>query len=145
MTDKPQGPDSTCSFRERFGLDCDLEAPCFSQSAPHVPTLDPNYVLAPDTTRAILAGFTDNRRVLIQGNHGTGKSTHIEQVAARLNWPCMRVNLDGHVTRMDLIGRDGIVLENGHQVTRFQPGILTWACNSPWPLSSTSTTRADRM
>ncbi|WP_035241289.1 AAA family ATPase [Desulfobacter vibrioformis] len=131
MTDKLTLPDMTCSARKHFSIDSDLETPCFSKAGEHVPTLDPNYVLDPSTTLAILAGFADNRRVLIQGNHGTGKSTHIEQVAARLNWPCLRVNLDGHVTRMDLIGKDGIVLENGQQVTRFQPGILTWAVQHP--------------
>ena len=124
-------PDQSCSVKERFGLKSDLEAPCFSEAGEHVPNLDPNYVLDPSTSLAILAGFAHNRRVLLQGSHGTGKSTHIEQVAARLNWPCVRVNLDGHITRMDLIGKNGIVVEAGKQVTRFQPGILTWALEHP--------------
>jgi cobaltochelatase CobS len=131
MTNQPKRPDQTCWVRDRFNLDSDLEAPCFSEAGEHVPALDASYVLDPSTTLAILAGFIYNRRVLIQGSHGTGKSTHVEQVAARLNWPCMRVNLDGHVTRMDLIGKDGIVVEDGRQVTRFQPGILTWAIQNP--------------
>ncbi|NWH03396.1 AAA family ATPase [Desulfobacter latus] len=124
-------PDKTCQIRQRFGLDTDLEVPCFSAPGEHVPDVDPDYVLDASTTLSILAGFAHNRRVLLQGNHGTGKSTHIEQVAARLNWPCIRVNLDGHITRMDLIGKDGIVIENQKQVTRFQPGILTWALEHP--------------
>lgn len=124
-------PDQTCSVRNRFGLDSDLNAPCFSNTGDHVPERDESYLFDPPTTLAILAGFTHNRRVLIQGNHGTGKTTHIEQVAARLNWPCLRINLDSHITRMDLIGKEGIVIENGNQVTRFQPGILTWALRNP--------------
>jgi len=124
-------PDQTCRVSERFHLDSDLEAPCFSKAGEHVPAVDPNYVFDPATTLAILAGFIHDRRVLVQGSHGTGKSTHIEQVAARLNWPCVRINLDGHITRMDLIGKDGIVVEDGKQITRFQPGILTWALEHP--------------
>ena len=124
-------PDQTCSVRERFGLKTDIEAPCFSESGDHVPERDGSYVFDHQTTLAILSGFSHNRRVLIQGSHGSGKSTHIEQVAARLNWPCVRVNLDSHITRMDLIGKDGIVVEEGQQVTRFQPGILTWALEHP--------------
>ena len=126
----PDNPDQTCCVRERFGLKTDIEAPCFSESGDHVPELDDN-VFGHQTTLAILSGFSHNRRVLIQGSHGSGKSTHIEQVAARLNWHCVRVNLDSHITRMDLIGKDGIVVEDGHQVTRFQPGILTWALEHP--------------
>lgn len=101
--------------------------PAFSAADPHVPDLDPDYRFDRDTTIAILAGFAHNRRVMISGYHGTGKSTHIEQVAARLNWPCVRVNLDSHVSRLDLVGKDAIVLKEGKQVTEFQDGILPWA------------------
>lgn len=124
-------PDQTCSVRERFGLNSDLQVPCFSVAGDLVPEQDERYQFDPPTTLALLAGFSHNRRVLIQGSHGTGKSTHIEQVAARLNWPCLRINLDGHITRMDLIGKDGIVMQDGGQVTQFQPGILTWALQRP--------------
>lgn len=124
-------PDQTCSVRERFGLDSDLVAPCFREPGDHVPEQDDSYVFDPPTTLAILAGFVYNCRVLVQGSHGTGKTTHIEQVASRLNWPCVRVNLDSHITRMDLIGKDGIVLQEGRQITQFQPGILTWALRHP--------------
>ena len=106
----------------------------FSGSDDHVPAVDAEYVFDRDTTLALLAGFMHNRRVLVQGRHGTGKSSHVEQVAARLNWPCVRVNLDGHVTRMDLIGKDAIVVRDGVQVTEFQPGILTWALQRPCAL-----------
>lgn len=129
-----QGPDQTCSVQERFGIKSDLTVPCFSEASEHVPETDEGYVFDSPTTLAILAGFAYNRRVLIQGCHGTGKSTHIEQVAARLNWPCIRINLDSHVTRMDLIGKDGIVIQDGKQVTAFQPGILTWALQNPMAL-----------
>ncbi len=127
----PNYPDQTCSVREKFGLDSDLQVPCFSEAGDHVPEQDNSYLFDPPTTMAILAGFSHNRRVLIQGSHGTGKSTHIEQVAARLNWPCLRINLDGHITRMDLIGKEGIVMQDGGQITQFQPGILTWALQHP--------------
>ncbi len=120
-------PDSFVSVRDVFDIDCDWKVPSFSQKSEHVPEIDSAYRFDPDTTLAILAGFAHNRRVLIQGYHGTGKSTHIEQVAARLNWPCLRVNLDSHVSRIDLIGKDAIVLRDGKQVTEFHEGILPWA------------------
>lgn len=122
------------SVRDSFGLDSDLEVMAFAEPGEHVPEVDPGYRFDPDTTLAILAGFSCNRRVLIQGMHGTGKSTHIEQVAARLNWPCIRVNLDGHISRLDLVGRDAIVLRDGRQVTEFKEGILPWALQRPMAL-----------
>ncbi|MEO4043030.1 cobaltochelatase subunit CobS [Hoeflea sp. CAU 1731] len=120
-------PDSTVSVRELFGIDSDWKAPAYSQGDAYVPDLDPDYLFDKETTMAILAGFAHNRRVMISGYHGTGKSTHIEQVAARLNWPCVRVNLDSHVSRIDLVGKDAIVLQDGQQVTEFRDGILPWA------------------
>ena len=120
-------PDTSLHVREAFGLDVDMEVPAFSQRTEHVPEADPAYYFDRDTTLAIVAGFAFNRRVMIQGYHGTGKSTHIEQVAARLNWPCIRVNLDSHISRIDLIGKDAIVLKEGKQVTEFREGILPWA------------------
>src|SRR5450755_1568233 len=119
-------PDMKVSVRQVFGLDVDLEVPAFSAPEEHVPDTDPDYIFDRDTTLAILAGFAHNRRVMIQGYHGTGKSTHIEQVAARLNWPCIRVNLDSHISRIDLIGKDAIVLKDGKQITEFREGILPW-------------------
>jgi cobaltochelatase CobS len=130
----PQLPDITRPARELFKIDTDLQVPAFSEPDDHVPPLDADYVFDRETTLALLAGFMHNRRVLVQGRHGTGKSSHVEQVAARLNWPCVRVNLDGHVTRMDLIGKDAIVIRDGVQVTEFQPGILTWALQRPCAL-----------
>ena len=126
-TDSELIPDTTVSVREVFGLDVDLEVPAYSQTSERVPDLDPSYLFDYSTTMAILAGFARDWRVLISGFHGTGKSTHIEQVAARLNWPCLRINLDSHVSRIDLIGKDAIVLREGKQVTEFQDGILPWA------------------
>ncbi|MBA4268209.1 MAG: cobaltochelatase subunit CobS, partial [Methylobacterium sp.] len=120
-------PDIKLSVRQTFGIDSDLEVPAYSTTEAHVPDLDPDYRFDHDTTIAILAGFAHNRRVMISGYHGTGKSTHIEQVAARLNWPCVRVNLDSHVSRLDLVGKDAIVLKEGKQITEFQDGILPWA------------------
>ncbi|HEY0836596.1 MAG TPA: cobaltochelatase subunit CobS [Azospirillum sp.] len=120
-------PDTTVSVRETFGIDSDLQVPAFSQRSEHVPDVDDAYRFDRDTTLAILAGFAYNRRVMIQGYHGTGKSTHIEQVAARLNWPCIRVNLDSHISRIDLMGKDAIVLRDGQQVTEYREGILPWA------------------
>lgn len=120
-------PDMKISVRQVFGIDSDMEAPAYSTADPHVPDLDPDYRFDRDTTLAILAGFAKNRRVMVTGYHGTGKSTHIEQVAARLNWPCVRVNLDSHVSRVDLIGKDAIVIREGKQVTEFRDGILPWA------------------
>ncbi len=127
----PVAPDTEVSVRDTFGIDSDMTVPAFSASNSHAPDLDSSYVFDPDTTKAILAGFSHNRRVMIQGYHGTGKSTHIEQVAARLNWPCVRVNLDSHISRIDLIGKDAIVLENGQQVTKFNEGVLPWALQNP--------------
>ncbi|MBD3729156.1 MAG: cobaltochelatase subunit CobS [Sphingomonadales bacterium] len=124
-------PDREVSVREVFGIDIDMMVPAFSESDERVPDLDENYVFDPDTTLAILAGFAHNRRVMVQGYHGTGKSTHIEQVAARLNWPCIRINLDAHISRIDLIGRDAIVLRDGLQVTEFREGLLPWALQHP--------------
>lgn len=127
-------PDITLSVREAFNIDSDLQVPAFSEPDEHVPSIDPAYHFHPDVTLSLLAGFSRNRRVLLQGLHGTGKSTHIEQVAARLNWPLMRVNLDGHISRPDLIGRDTIAIRDGLQVTEFQPGILPWAITRPMAL-----------
>lgn len=129
--DMSAAPDITVSAHEVFGLAADAKIPAFSRRDVHVPEIDKAYRFNEEVTRAILAGFVYNRKVLVQGFHGTGKSTHIEQIAARLNWPCLRVNLDSHVTRVDLIGRDAIVLENGKQVTAFQEGILPWALERP--------------
>jgi cobaltochelatase CobS len=120
-------PDMKISVRQVFGIDTDLEVPAYSEPDGHVPDTDPDYLFDRDTTMAILAGFSRNRRVLVSGYHGTGKSTHIEQVAARLNWPCVRVNLDSHVSRIDLVGKDAIVVKDGMQVTEFRDGILPWA------------------
>ena len=124
-------PDRRVSVRDVFGIDSNLMAPAFSQRDEHVPEIDAVYRFNPDVTLAILAGFTRDRRVMVQGLHGTGKSTHIEQVAARLNWPCVRVNLDGHISRLDLVGRDAVVLRDGQQVTEFQEGIVPWALQRP--------------
>jgi cobaltochelatase CobS len=120
-------PDTKVSVRQVFGIDSDLQVPAYSQTSQHVPDLDPEYLFDRPTTLAILAGFAHNRRVIVTGYHGTGKSTHIEQVAARLNWPCVRINLDSHVSRIDLVGKDAIVLKDGKQVTEFRDGILPWA------------------
>jgi cobaltochelatase CobS len=120
-------PDITVSVRQTFGLDSDMQVPAYSQADEHVPDLDEAYRFDHDTTLAILAGFAYARKVLIQGYHGTGKSTHIEQVAARLNWPCLRINLDSHISRIDLIGKDAIVIRDGKQITEFREGLLPWA------------------
>ncbi|MGH6945905.1 MAG: cobaltochelatase subunit CobS [Kiloniellales bacterium] len=127
-------PDITISVQQTFGLDSALQVPAFSQPSEHVPDIDEAYRFDRDTTLAILAGFAYNRRVMIQGYHGTGKSTHIEQVAARLNWPCIRVNLDSHISRIDLIGKDAIVLRDGKQVTEYREGLLPWAIQNPTAL-----------
>ncbi|MEP2801996.1 MAG: cobaltochelatase subunit CobS [Alphaproteobacteria bacterium] len=129
-----QVPDVTVSVRQTFGIDSDMEVPAFSEAEEHVPERDEAYRFDRETTLAILAGFAYNRRVMIQGYHGTGKSTHIEQVASRLNWPCIRVNLDSHISRIDLIGKDAIVLRDGKQVTEFHEGILPWALRNPTAL-----------
>ena len=123
--------DTTVDVRETFGIDIDWQVPAFSKADDRVPDLDETYVFDPDTTMAILAGFAFNRRVMVQGYHGTGKSTHIEQVAARLNWPCVRITLDAHISRIDLVGRDAIVLRDGLQVTEFREGLLPWALQHP--------------
>ena len=124
-------PDTTVSIREAFGVDSDMTVPAFSTRDAHVPEIDDAYRFDPATTLAICAGFAHDRRVMIQGYHGTGKSTHIEQVAAHLNWPLVRVNLDAHVSRIDLIGKDAIVLKDGRQVTEFREGMLPWALQRP--------------
>lgn len=127
----PDLPDKKLPVRKLFGFDSKLLAPAFSVARDHVPEIDSDYIFDPQTTSAIIAGFAHNRRVMIQGYHGTGKSTHIEQVAARLNWPCVRINLDSHISRIDLVGRDAIVLRDGKQVTEFQEGMLPWALQNP--------------
>ncbi len=128
------GPDITVSARQTFGIDSDMQIPAFSQPNTYVPDVDEAYRFDLDTTLAILAGFAHNRRVMVQGYHGTGKSTHIEQVAARLNWPCIRINLDSHISRIDLVGKDAIVLKDGKQVTEFREGLLPWALQRPTAL-----------
>ena len=127
-------PDINISVRQHFGLDADLQVPAFSQRSAHVPDIDDTYCFDHDTTLALLAGFTHNRRVMVQGFHGTGKSTHVEQIAARLNWPCIRINLDSHVSRVSLIGKDAIILKDGHQATEFQEGLLPIAAQNPCAL-----------
>src|SRR6202171_6339666 len=129
--DAAAAPDMMVDVRNTFGLDVAMSVPAFSKPNEYVPDLDTAYVFDRETTLAILAGFAHNRRVMIQGYHGTGKSTHIEQVAARLNWPCVRVNLDSHISRIDLIGRDAIVIRQGMQVTEYREGILPWALQNP--------------
>jgi len=124
-------PDIKISVKQTFGFDSDLSINAFSKKNEFVPEIDENYIFDKETTLAILAGFSNNRRVLIQGFHGTGKSTHIEQVAARLNWPCVRVNLDSHISRIDLIGKDAIVIKEGKQVTEFKEGVLPWSLQNP--------------
>ncbi len=124
-------PDTKFDVRETFGIDIDWQIPGFKETTQNVPEIDPTYHFDPQTTMAILAGFAHNRRVMVQGYHGTGKSTHIEQVAARLNWPCVRINLDSHVSRIDLLGKDMIVLREGKQLTEYQEGLLPWAIQNP--------------
>ena len=130
----PETPDITISVRQTFGIDSDMHVPAFSNARDHVPDVDDAYRFDHDTTLAILAGFAYNRRVIIQGYHGTGKSTHLEQVAARLNWPMIRINLDAHISRIDLVGRDAIVLREGQQGTEFREGLLPWALQHPTAL-----------
>ena len=127
-------PDMKVSVRQLFGIDSDMEVPAFSEPDEHVPDIDTDYRFDRPTTLAILAGFAKNRRVMVTGYHGTGKSTHIEQVAARLNWPCIRINLDSHISRIDLIGKDAIVLKDGKQVTEYREGLLPWALQHPTAL-----------
>jgi cobaltochelatase CobS len=126
-----KNPDIKISVKQTFGIDTEMEIDAFSKKNEFVPKIDQDYKFDRDTTLAILSGFAFNKRVLIQGYHGTGKSTHIEQVAARLNWPCVRVNLDSHISRIDLIGKDAIVLKDGKQVTEFKEGILPWSIQNP--------------
>ncbi len=124
-------PDIKLSIKQTFGIDSDMEVEAFSKKTDYVPEIDKTYKFDKDTTLAILSGFSFNKRVLVQGYHGTGKSTHIEQIAARLNWPCIRINLDSHVSRIDLIGKDSIVIKDGKQVTEFKEGILPWSIQNP--------------
>lgn len=124
-------PDITISAKKVFGISCDMEVPAFSEKSQYAPDIDKTYRFNEEITLSILAGFKHNRRVMIQGYHGTGKSTHIEQVAARLNWPCIRINLDGNISRIDLIGRDTIILKDGKQVTEFAEGIIPWSLRQP--------------
>lgn len=127
-------PDIEIDVSKTFGIDVDWKVPAFKETSKHVPEIDDNYIFNRETTLAILAGYAHNRRVMIQGYHGTGKSTHIEQIAARLNWPCIRINLDSHISRIDLVGKDAIVLKDGQQVTEFQEGLLPWALQRPCSL-----------
>src|SRR6185312_14440187 len=141
MDTQPQGldpafmPDTTADAKKLFGFDVKMKVPAFSKRNEYVPELDTAYRFDRETTLAILAGFAFNRRVMIQGYHGTGKSTHIEQVASRLNWPCIRINLDSHISRIDLIGKDAIVLKDGKQVTEFREGLLPWCLQHPVALA----------
>ncbi|MFO1038819.1 MAG: cobaltochelatase subunit CobS [Geminicoccaceae bacterium] len=131
LLDLPEEPDTRLGVRETFHFDSDLKVRGFSRRTEYVPDIDAAYQFDKPTTLAILAGFTHNRRVMIQGYHGTGKSTHIEQVAARLNWPCIRINLDSHISRIDLIGKDAIVLKDGKQITEYREGLLPWSLQRP--------------
>ena len=124
-------PDIKISVNQTFGIDTNMKVDGFSKKNSYVPEIDKSYMFDRDTTLAILSGFAFNKRVLIQGYHGTGKSTHIEQVAARLNWPCIRVNLDSHISRIDLIGKDAIVIKDNKQVTEFKEGVLPWSIQNP--------------
>jgi cobaltochelatase CobS len=127
-------PNLEIDVRKTFDIDVDMKVMGFKEPNEYVPTLDESYKFDKNTTLAILAGFSHNRRVMIQGYHGSGKSTHIEQVAARLNWPCIRVNLDSHISRIDLLGKDAITLKDGKQITEFKEGILPWALQTPTAL-----------
>ncbi len=127
MSEQKNLPDTEYNVRDLFKIDSDLIVSGYKEKSEHVPPLDPDYLFDKNTTLAILAGFEHNRRVMVQGYHGTGKSTHIEQVAARLNWPLVRVNLDSHISRVDLVGKDAIVIKDGKQITEFKDGILPWA------------------
>ena len=124
-------PDIKLSVNQTFGIESDMEVDAFSERTEYVPEIDKTYKFDKETTLAVLSGFAFNKRVLVQGYHGTGKSTHIEQIAARLNWPCIRINLDSHVSRIDLIGKDSIVIKDGKQVTEFKEGILPWSIQNP--------------
>lgn len=131
MEKELQIPEQEVSVRDVFGFDTNLKVKAFKERSAYVPPVDEAYLFDPEVTLALLAGFSNNRRVMVQGRHGTGKSTHIEQVAARLNWPCVRVNLDGHISRLDLVGKDTIRIEDGLQVTAFQEGVIPWALQRP--------------
>ena len=131
MSDSEDKPDTLVNTEKLFGIKCPFSVPAFSKTNEYVPIVDKSYRFDPKTTLAILAGFANNRKVIIQGYHGTGKSTHIEQVAARLNWPCIRINLDSHISRIDLIGKDIIKLKQDKQITEFQDGILPWSYQNP--------------
>ena len=131
IPDLDSQPDIKVSIKQTFGIDTKMEVDAFSKKNEYVPEIDKNYKFDKDTTLAIISGFAFNKRVLVQGYHGTGKSTHIEQIAARLNWPCVRVNLDSHISRIDLIGKDAIVLKDGKQITQFNEGILPWSIQNP--------------
>jgi cobaltochelatase CobS len=131
LSELPECPDIRISIRSVFDVDTDSLTPAFSRRTTHVPEVDAAYRFDPATTMSVLAGFAENKRVIVQGRHGTGKSTHIEQIAARLNWPCVRINLDSHISRIDLIGKDAIVLREGKQVTEYREGILPWAYQRP--------------
>jgi len=138
MTDEKfpiSAPDTTINARDVFDVDFDMQVPAFSQKSEYVPDIDEAYRFDDRTTQAILAGFAFDRRVMVQGYHGTGKSTHIEQVAARLNWPLVRINVDSHVSRIDLVGKDAIVLKDGKQITEFREGLLPWALQNPVALT----------
>ena len=127
----PKTPDQKINVKKTFGIDSDISVLGFKEKTEWVPEIDPTYVFDKNTTLSILAGFEHDRGVMIQGYHGTGKSTHIEQVAARLNWPCVRINLDSHISRIDLLGKDAIVLKDGKQITEFKEGILPWSIQNP--------------
>jgi cobaltochelatase CobS len=127
----PKTPDQKINVKKAFGIDSEITVFGFKEKTQWVPDIDLTYVFDKNTTLSILAGFEHDRRVMIQGYHGTGKSTHIEQVAARLNWPCVRINLDSHISRIDLLGKDAIVLEDGKQITEFKEGILPWSIQNP--------------
>lgn len=131
MEHMPNNPELKVSVKDTFGFDSNMEVMAFAERSEYVPEIDEAYRFDPEVTLSLLAGFNNNRRVLVQGRHGTGKSTHIEQVAARLNWPCIRVNLDGHISRLDLVGKDTIRIEDGLQVTAFQEGVIPWALQRP--------------
>ena len=130
-TDFEELPTKKINTKDVFGVKCEFEVFGFLKRSDYVPEIDNSYRFDPETTLSILAGFANNRRVLVQGYHGTGKSTHIEQIAARLNWPCIRINLDSHISRIDLVGKDAIVLKDNKQVTQFQDGMLPWAYKNP--------------
>ena len=141
----PKTPDQKINVKKAFGIDSEITVFGFKEKTQWVPDIDLTYVFDKNTTLSILAGFEHDRRVMIQGYHGTGKSTHIEQVAARLNWPCVRINLDSHISRIDLLGKDAIVLEDGKQITEFKEGILPWSIQTLWQLFLMSMTRVDPM